>query len=235
MKKSLLFGTSIFALHCTVFLFGDILYAVNPAMWTFSEATSGEDVEWTSPVPVENYFPRYVSSYEITRIEAFTGFGSSDITDQFDDLSGMQVSDSLPTTLYDESFDEATTGSSATVLIFIDGDGFGQSSITDVVLGSFFSVPITSIEVDGTVTVEGVLPGDFDSDLDVDGSDFLHWQRGGTGNPLSTLDLGDWQDYFNTTLTPPAVLFSAVPEPSVVPTVFMLCFCMVFRRKVARQ
>ncbi len=38
-----------------------------------------------------------------------------------------------------------------------------------------------------------MLPGDFDGDGDVDGRDFLAWQRGGSPNPLSASDLADWQ------------------------------------------
>jgi formylglycine-generating enzyme required for sulfatase activity len=37
------------------------------------------------------------------------------------------------------------------------------------------------------------LPGDFDHDGDVDGRDFLLWQRGGSPSPLSPGDLSDWQ------------------------------------------
>ncbi len=50
-------------------------------------------------------------------------------------------------------------------------------------------------------------PGDFDGDTDVDGADFLEWQRDQTGR-----DLADWQtNYGNGTLT---AALSAVPEPS---------------------
>ena len=38
--------------------------------------------------------------------------------------------------------------------------------------------------------------GDFDADGDVDGRDFLVWQRGGSRTPLSTADLEDWQDHY---------------------------------------
>lgn len=36
-------------------------------------------------------------------------------------------------------------------------------------------------------------PGDFDGDSDVDGRDFLKWQRGESSNPLSAADLSTWQ------------------------------------------
>ena len=51
-------------------------------------------------------------------------------------------------------------------------------------------------------------PGDFDADSDVDGQDFLIWQR----NP-SVGNLADWQAHYGT--TPPLTTVSlSVPEPS---------------------
>ena len=53
--------------------------------------------------------------------------------------------------------------------------------------------------------------GDFDVDGDVDGRDFLKWQRGESSYPLSAFDLDDWQDNYGVgMLTATSV---AVPEP----------------------
>ncbi|MBA3484097.1 MAG: alpha-amylase [Pirellulales bacterium] len=38
--------------------------------------------------------------------------------------------------------------------------------------------------------------GDFDGDGDVDGLDFLKWQRGESPNPMTSADLNDWQTNF---------------------------------------
>jgi T5SS/PEP-CTERM-associated repeat protein/autotransporter-associated beta strand protein len=54
------------------------------------------------------------------------------------------------------------------------------------------------------------LPGDFDFDGDVDGRDFLIWQRGGSPSPLSADDLADWQMNYGTG---PLGASTAVPEP----------------------
>jgi hypothetical protein len=67
--------------------------------------------------------------------------------------------------------------------------------------------------MEGTVSVSSVgfsPSGDFDNDRDVDGSDFLAWQR-----IPSISDLADWQANFGTT---PGVVAatSAVPEPASV-------------------
>lgn len=53
-------------------------------------------------------------------------------------------------------------------------------------------------------------PGDFDVDGDVDGQDFLIWQRGGSPNPLSSGDLTQWRNNFGPPLVPAG---SAIPEP----------------------
>jgi T5SS/PEP-CTERM-associated repeat protein len=56
------------------------------------------------------------------------------------------------------------------------------------------------------------LSGDFDADGDVDGRDFLIWQRGGSPNPNSSADLAAWKANFGFhALTASG---TAVPEPS---------------------
>ena len=59
--------------------------------------------------------------------------------------------------------------------------------------------------------VEPGVPGDFDDDGDVDGRDFLVWQRGGSPTPLSAGDLATWQANYGTG---GLSAVAAVPEPS---------------------
>jgi len=68
--------------------------------------------------------------------------------------------------------------------------------------------------------LEGGVPGDFDEDGDVDGADFLRWQRGQSPNPNSEQDLQKWQENQGSTTLPPTI-FVAVPEPA---TGFLLLF-----------
>lgn len=56
------------------------------------------------------------------------------------------------------------------------------------------------------------LPGDFNGDGDVDGRDFLSWQRGESPNSLSSSDLSDWQNNYGPGTF---AAITAVPEPSV--------------------
>jgi hypothetical protein len=53
--------------------------------------------------------------------------------------------------------------------------------------------------------------GDFDEDGDVDGRDFLVWQRGGSPSPLSASDLAAWQSTYGTG---GLAAVSTVPEPN---------------------
>jgi len=63
-------------------------------------------------------------------------------------------------------------------------------------------------------SIIGTTPGDFDADGDVDGSDFLAWQRGGSPDPLSLSDLGEWQGSYGAGVGELAAASSAVPEPT---------------------
>jgi fibronectin-binding autotransporter adhesin len=57
--------------------------------------------------------------------------------------------------------------------------------------------------------------GDFDGDGDVDGRDFLVWQRGGSPNGnANTTDLIAWQNNYGTQPTTLTAASTAVPEPS---------------------
>ena len=67
-------------------------------------------------------------------------------------------------------------------------------------------------EIDVFGELSTVMPGDFDLDLDVDGRDFLAWQRGGSPNPLSATDLADWRANYGTGSL--MATSNAVPEPS---------------------
>jgi hypothetical protein len=57
------------------------------------------------------------------------------------------------------------------------------------------------------------MPGDFDIDSNVDGFDFLKWQRGESPNSLSAEDLTDWQTNFGMVPLLPATS-STVPKPT---------------------
>ncbi len=76
-----------------------------------------------------------------------------------------------------------------------------------------------------------LLDGDFDNDNDVDGADFLAWQRDG----LNATDLDAWEANFGTTGLP-VTASTSVPEPSTGVIIFVCCgVCAMRRRATARR
>jgi len=78
------------------------------------------------------------------------------------------------------------------------------------------------------------LPGDFDTDFDADGDDYLHWQRGESPDPYSDVDLADWQANFGTTV-PVAPALAVVPEPSSAGLLLLALFGYYFQTARTRQ
>jgi len=124
-----------------------------------------------------------------------------------------------------DSFDEATS----TGTVEINASGLlqfnnSQESVTTVealvtsgVINTSGADPLVVeiVDIGGTdftqvsVAAAGVA-GDFDDDTDVDGSDFLAWQRGFPGT-FNAADLNTWEGNFGAGLPVSAV--QAVPEP----------------------
>ncbi len=65
-----------------------------------------------------------------------------------------------------------------------------------------------------TVGDTGLPPtlGDFDGDLDVDGADFVDWQRR-FGDPFNAIDLSDWRTNYGTPAPAISARATIVPEP----------------------
>ena len=69
--------------------------------------------------------------------------------------------------------------------------------------------------LDVVYLVPSVNPGDFDSDGDADGEDFLKWQRGQSPNGLTQVDLASWKVSYGSA----AINATSVPEP---PAAFLM-------------
>ena len=67
-----------------------------------------------------------------------------------------------------------------------------------------------------------LLPGDFDYDNDVDGLDFLKWQRGETTIPFKASDLANWETNFGSVI-PGATTAATVPEPTSLLLAAIVC------------
>ena len=74
------------------------------------------------------------------------------------------------------------------------------------------------------------IPGDFDADGDVDGADFLLWQR----NP-AVGDLADWEANLGTVALLSAAVSATIPEPSTISLLLVLVSTCLLRRQRCSQ
>ena len=72
-------------------------------------------------------------------------------------------------------------------------------------------------------------PGDFDYDGDIDGYDFLKWQRGETPVPLSPADLAAWTSGFGSNATASLRASLGVPEPASGPLLMLAATAAAIR------
>lgn len=111
-------------------------------------------------------------------------------------------------------------------------------------LGEMFSIGASrDLQIDFILSVEGEgeirqgvvqydaiqagLTGDFDNDGDVDGRDFLFWQRGQSPDPLSSSDLADWQANYGAGSTLQAASAASTSAAAPVPEPSAICLAMV--------
>lgn len=135
-------------------------------------------------------------SAEVTQ-EVFSGFDS--LLGWFNDAGALiEVDDDDGVETL--SLVEGTVPASGELAFAVTG--FGD----DDFLGDHFEDAMYSLELSLSIA------GDFDNDGDVDGRDFLVWQRGNSPNPLSAGDLADWEAHYG--LEPPTAV-QAVPEPGL--------------------
>lgn len=117
----------------------------------------------------------------------------------------------------------------------INFDGFwGDYEIT--INGEIFDLTLEKGEFDYNLVVAEGTSGDFDGDSDVDGRDFLIWQRGGSTNgPFDAVDLEAWQQNYGTTaglgLSQEMAASGTVPEPS---SVALVAFALLLWNRANR-
>jgi hypothetical protein len=99
-----------------------------------------------------------------------------------------------------------------------DALGVGLINLNNFAGNQYFTVPNVA-----------AADGDFDNDGDVDGRDFLLWQRGQSDVPYSTSDLSNWQAQYGTGIL---TGITSVPEPnSLVLLSFAAAACGMFSRR----
>jgi T5SS/PEP-CTERM-associated repeat protein len=103
---------------------------------------------------------------------------------------------------------------------FVVNYGPGNPDPNHVVLSAFLA---------GVQDVQG----DFDHDGDVDGNDFLVWQRGDSPNQGNAADLVAWRVNFGTLASPPAGVF--VAEPCTAASFMHAFFAVLFSHACKRR
>lgn len=102
----------------------------------------------------------------------------------------------------------------------------GEYNVTVSLGDETIVMPVTL--ADGGLQLQISLPilaGDFDGDGDVDGQDFLLWQRGESLTPLSAEDLAAWRAHYQSTTV------HAVPEPGTLTSVVIVLLGIQFLKR----
>lgn len=132
------------------------------------------------------------------------------------------------------NFSEVEVASHGTSYLLTGGTNLTETAVGN--LGNTFNVslPPRSIATYVISTLEAVpvITGDFNGDGEVDGRDFLAWQRGHSPIPFSAADLADWQHNFGTISEFGMVV---VPEPAVCVVAVGLAIFSGLSRTTARS
>jgi len=115
---------------------------------------------------------------------------------------------------------------------FLDIAGNGSSGVFDGNIDSVFVFDevLTQAQIQGLQLSlpEPAIPGDFDTDEDVDGADFLAWQRDSTVGSLS-----DWEGNFGAAQA--ASASQAVPEPTSAALSILAVISLLAGRRQSRS
>lgn len=112
----------------------------------------------------------------------------------------------------------------------IETDGFLSAELRELRGKDFQQVLLFCDDFTIQTSALSTVPGDFDYDGDVDGEDFLKWQRGESPTPWSQSDLADWEANYGAPL-PLGAASTAVPEPVGASLVSMGVACMYLLRR----
>jgi fibronectin-binding autotransporter adhesin len=175
---------------------------------------------------------------ELTGVNTYTGNtnvnqGTLSISNPFlADLADVSVSTGAT---LDLNFGSLATIDTIDSLFF---NGISQAAGTWGRIGSGANFEASWLTGDGLLNVVTFVPptntpGDFDLDGDVDGRDFLIWQRGGSpGGAGNATDLGNWQTNYGTgVLSDLTAATTAVPEPAGIVLVAMAGLFVAGRRR----
>ena len=121
------------------------------------------------------------------------------------ELNGVLSSSSLSESYLQDSSSFAASGAGVSL------GSIYNTGLNTQDLKFFYEAPDGTRRMGFVEYIAGGVLGDFDGDGDVDGRDFLRWQRGGSPNPLSAGDLAAWRANYGAG---PLAAVAAVPEPA---------------------
>jgi hypothetical protein len=148
----------------------------------------GSDLGYQNDFPFEQEAGVFNTGHPLT--------ASTALIFPFWNIDGPQKEYAIPRNAeFTNPLEPAFTGNSFDLLVYSDSGLADVSEVLSYTLAEGPSGP----------------PGDFDFDLDVDGEDFLLWQRG-LGTDYDEGDLADWRSNFGMSSTVAAA--AAVPEPA---------------------
>ncbi len=159
---------------------------------------------------------------------SFTAQVTQDTPSGFDSLLGWF---NAAGTLID-SDDNDGAGNLSLLAGVVPANGKLTFAVTGVDDINFVGLHDQDAEYSLELTIGAARPGDFDNDGDVDGRDFLKWQRGGSPNPKSAADLVAWQTHYGTNGLVAATV--AVPEPAALGLSALVFVALRFFRKPNR-
>ncbi len=150
---------------------------------------------------------------------------------QFDQLfvsGAASLAGSLTVDLIDLGEGQFAPVLGQTFSIFKAGGGvtgtFANLNLPTIGTGLDWQVSYLTNFVQLEVIAAATLPGDFDLDGDVDGRDFLVWQRGGSPNGATSGDLALWQSGYASLTASYSTTSTSVPEPS---SIVLLCLSWI--------
>lgn len=181
--------------------------------WTFGSTTE--------PVPTTTAWQQIVHTYTVNSFSEFWDiFNTPEIEDvtQVEEIRGV---------MFVGDFDGGDLGGPGNLL--------WDNALIEVFKDTAAEAASDVLVSNPSPVLDEGAPGDFDGDGDVDGRDFLSWQRGvspnGTpGGPVSAADLADWQENYGTG---GLASFGSVPEPSSLVLVCVAFFAAGFRTRRA--
>jgi hypothetical protein len=148
------------ALLVLIAAFGSAAKAGNPVNWYVYMETYGEDTYWDSSTYVDPGYPQYDYAYEITKLDVLVDYGFlgqqwTDVLSFLGETSGSGTHEGgLPVEVLNEHIEYE--GSGCDIYIGVGSDGYGHTSVTNIIFGSILGFDVEGLRAGADVTVTGV-------------------------------------------------------------------------------